>query len=64
MENNQILSNANDNPMLFGVRGKSFINIDDNLIAEAIICCFYKQGLLTEKEYVHIMDGLTAGTAM
>ena len=64
MENNQILSNANDNPMLFGVRGKSLINIDDNLIAEAIIRCFYKQGLLTEKEYVHIMDSLATGTAV
>lgn len=64
MENNQILSNANDNQMLFGVRGKSLINIDDNIIAEAIICCFYKQGLLTEKEYVHIMDGLTTGATV
>lgn len=50
--------------MLFGVRGKSLINIDDNIIAEAIICCFYKQGLLTEKEYVHIMDGLTTGATV
>ena len=37
--------------------------VDENIIIEAIICSFYKQGLLTEKEYSHIMDSLTIGKA-
>ena len=63
MELKQNLTTANDNPMIFGVRGKSLINIDEDIIAEAIICSFYKQGLLTEKEYSHILDSLSAKTA-
>ena len=63
MENLQKSTVANDNPVLFGVRGTTQIDIDENIIIEAIICSFYKQGLLTEKEYSHIMDGLTIGKA-
>ena len=63
MESLQKTTVANDNPMLLGVRGKTQIDIDENIIIEAIICSFYKQGLLTEKEYSHIMDSLTIGKA-
>ena len=63
----EILTNQNlssENPMMLGVMGKNKIDINDDIICEAIICCFYKQGLLTEKEYAHIMDSLAIGKAM
>ena len=58
MENLQKSTVANDNPVLFGVMGKNQININENTICEAILGCFFKQGLLTEREFALIKNNL------
>lgn len=63
MENLQKSTVANDNPMLLGVMGKNQINIDENIICEAILSSFFKQGLLTEREFVLIKNNLANGHA-